>query len=166
MVNPDGKVIDRVPLGLRRAVRSRVPVFTAGDIRQGKERIKKGLHPQIDARHRVRINGGTSDFSCLERGFGSVLIHTSSLRRRSSARCDPAGRTRGDRVKRAQAFRFAQPFVVTEDESLVFSDRASRGYTELVAPELWNGRSIERVPRIEDAIAQILISAAVKLIGP
>src|SRR5579864_5963013 len=165
MVSPDCKVIYGVPLGLRRAVRSRVADLTAGDIRQGKERREKGLRRSIDSRHRVGINGGTSDLGCRERSFHSVLTHDCSLRGRRPPWRDPARRTRGDRVKRAQAFRFAQSFKIAEDESLVLSDRASRGHTELIAPELRNGRPVESVARIEDAVAQILISASVKLIG-
>src|ERR1700730_10935606 len=59
------------------------------------------------------------------------------------------GRQRGDEVLRAQAKHLAQPFVITEDESLALADRASRRRTELIAPERGNASQVEKVPGIE-----------------
>src|ERR1700674_269292 len=159
MVHPSGKVVVAGNLGRRKEERSEVAVLAG--IRQGIERCEKGRHRLVDARYRVRIERGTWAFDERER----LSAHNSILRGRRPTGRDPAGRTRGDLLRNARAKRLAQPFVISKDESLVLPDRASAGHPELIAPEGGNGGPVEKVPRIDGAVAQKFVGAAMKRVG-
>src|SRR5579871_3937742 len=70
----------------------------------------------------------------------------------------------GNQGNVAQAQMLAEALVVAENEELVLDDRAAQRPAELVALKLGDRTSIEEVARVEVAVAQELVNAAVKLV--
>src|SRR5258708_8545264 len=64
-----------------------------------------------------------------------------------------------------KSLRLPYPFIVGKKECSILKYRAPNGSAKLVAFESWNPARIEKVPRIQCAIPDELVSAAVKLVG-
>ena len=58
-----------------------------------------------------------------------------------------------------------EAFVVSEEESLVRSQGSAQRAAEITSPERRDAAAVEKIPRVEGAVAQEFVRAAVKLIG-
>src|ERR1700716_3154007 len=60
----------------------------------------------------------------------------------------------------------ALPFVVAEEERLVFPDGPAQGGTKLVLAEFVEARSHQRAGSVQNIVAEILVEGAVQAVGP
>src|SRR5260370_12847891 len=83
---------------------------------------------------------------------------------RIAAQLSIPGGERRDIIDHAQPQRLPQALVVSKDKGFVLLDRSPRGYTELVSAERGDGGRVKVVARIERAVAQKFVGAAMKAI--
>src|SRR4029077_18745762 len=60
----------------------------------------------------------------------------------------------------------ALPFVVAEEEGLVFPDGPAQGGAKLVLAEFVEARSRQRAGSVQNVVAEILVEGAVQAVGP